>query len=212
MTPMATNTLSNGAGLLLEMAVLLPLVVGIAARVLWFRRDADDVHLRSAKTLAETLKESDMKWSRYDPEPDPVWRNPWPEFTAALSEVPAVEPAPEPVPELAPEPTPEPNPLFIYKGAGLDLETVRGAVDNIWTRLKSDRTNPVWRLAPGAFENAMPYMLGGAQGADPRTATLRVGLADLADPSERDILASLWSDHILPELRQHFGANAFKSE
>jgi hypothetical protein len=211
MTPIDGITFANGAELLVEAAVLLPLAAGIAARVLWFRRDADDVHLRSAETLAATLKESDIKWSRYDPEPDPVWRVPWPEAASALSEVPALESAQEPAPDLAPEPTLEPTPLFTYRGTGLDLETVLGAVDDIWTRLKSDRANPLWRLQPGMFENSMPFVLGGAQGADPRTATFSVSLPDSANPSEREILASLWSDHILPELRQQFGANAFKS-
>lgn len=66
--------LLDHALILLEVAVIAPLVCGLAARVLFFRRDADDVRNRQEDAKPPINGEPGS------PEPDPIRREPWPEF------------------------------------------------------------------------------------------------------------------------------------
>jgi hypothetical protein len=187
----AANSLALGSLLLSAMAILLPLMAGVVARIFWFRRDADDAHLHPKEWVADSIND----WRLYNPEPDLRFEVPWPDAEEPFREQPVLQTIP----------------ALNYTGVRVDLDDVRRAVKEIWTQLKADPTNP-WPFASGAFEGSMPYVLGGAQGADERSATLLVTLVDSTDASERELLMSLWSNYFLPELRQRFGANEFNSE
>jgi hypothetical protein len=71
--------LLDHALILLQVAVVAPLVFGLAARALFFRRDADDVRNRQRDAKPPINDEPGS------PEPEPMRGEPWPEFPPSPS-------------------------------------------------------------------------------------------------------------------------------
>jgi hypothetical protein len=67
----------RASAVLLATAVILPLVLGLIARALFFRRDPDDTSLPKNRGLQKVF---DRRSEVPSPEPDPLGNDPWPDF------------------------------------------------------------------------------------------------------------------------------------
>jgi hypothetical protein len=188
---MTSLPLLGEARVLLYVSLALPIVVGVIARLGFFRLDADDARLHPESKLHRGTAQA------HDPDPEPAYRTPWPSFE--------LTPGPRAV-ELAAPIIRETQPAFVYRGFGADRDAVRTVVERVWNRLAADRE--IRSRWPLDWSGSAPYVLAGAQGAAGASATLTVTLRQNRDEA---VLREIWQQEILPELRQEFGANHFQS-
>lgn len=179
------------ARVLLCVSLALPIVVGVIARLGFFRRDADDARLHPESRQQRTLQ-------LHDPSPEPAYETPWPSFEPTKDATAVTQGLPI---------EGETRPAFVYRGFGADREAVRAAVEAVWKRLGAEEESRLrWPLD---WDGSVPYILAGGQGGAVASATLTVSLRQTSDKA---VLLELWQREILPELRQRFGAGHFRSE
>jgi hypothetical protein len=198
--------LVRAAEWLLFFAAVIPLVGGVFARIVVFGRDDDDVRRLSSEEATKVAQERARSHSDYEPEPDPVYSEPWPDARSSMP-FQAVDTGRQAIVRNIDD---EVRPEFTYVGRVPDRTRLTDYIEELWRSLaKSPKSRTQWALSDALWNGPSPFALGGAQGASPDAATLTVDIGVPAGTSEYEALKEIWEMAVVPELRGEFGYDAF---
>ena len=182
-------------------SIVIPVMGGVLARLLFLRRDSDDIALRPRDADMHAAK---SRLVSHEPEPEPAFGIAW------SVEEPRGEVVRDAVPGSSGEIRGASRVIREYRAARLDTAQVARYVNELWEQfVKSAGNRPEWRSF-GSWSGGVPYQLAGAQGGSADATTLSVSLrADADIPPE--VLEAIWDAEILPGLRRKFGTRPFQN-
>lgn len=94
-----------------------------------------------------------------------------------------------------------------YGGSFPDLDTIRKAVDLVWSEALI--VDPkVWSglgMSPTDLPEVAPFQLKMTQGADPASITLLVIAGSAGMSISKKVLLDVWTAILLPKLKRRFG-------
>jgi hypothetical protein len=196
-------------------AVLLPIIVGIAARLVAFERDADDIERlpKSARAEALRVRSRNRDPSEFQAEPNPVYWQPRQGSAGAaavIADAPLEQIDAAGAPGALEEDVPPGRPDFEYSGNVPNRAAVKSATERFWKKWAADPTNRAnWALNEALLSGPSPFSFAGAAGSDGEGATLTVTIVGAAAPADREALRQIWEQVFVMNLSQEVGYDVF---